>query len=178
MARRNRVKTKRIRSAAAYVPHVDATPERLAKGDDSDFINPAEIDPREQPIGRVRRFRSTMLDRLHKKGQLTWPQWYAGECYRNAHARAALAPAVTAAYGERTTVGECSYGLARTEAQVRARQFVRECREQIPFDMRGFMDRLLVHDDLPRYGGRRYYRSLAQIRDTLDTLAGYMRICS
>lgn len=178
MARRNKIRARKNKVAVAYVPHVDATPERLAKGDDSEFIDPATIDPREQAIGRVRRFRSSTLDRLHNAGQLNWHQWYAGECYRNAHARAALAPGVTAAYGERTTVGECSYGLARTEAQVRARQFVRQCREQIPFEMRGFMDRLLVHDDLPRYGGRRYYRSLAQIRDTLDTLAQYMRICA
>lgn len=178
MARRNKIKARKNRALAAYIPHVDVTPERMAKGDDSEFIDPATIDPSEQAIGRVRRFRSSTLDRLHNAGQLNWPQWYAGECYRNAHARAALAPGVTAAYGERTTVGECSYGLARTETQMRARQFVRQCREQIPFEMRGFMDRLLVHDDLPRYGGRRYYRSLAQIRGTLDTLANYMRICS
>ncbi len=178
MARRNKVRARKLRAAHAYVPMVDATPERLAKGDHSDFVNAAEIDPSEQAINRVRRFRSSTLDRLHNAGKLTWSQWYAGDQYRNAHARAAMSPSVVAAYGERTTVGECSYGLARTEAQVRARQFVRQCREQIPLDMRGFMDRLLIHDDLPRYAGRRHYRTLAQIRDTLDQLAAYLRICS
>src|SRR3546814_12459699 len=55
----------------------------------------------------------------------------------------------------RTSAGEISYGLARTDSQLRARKFLRECRESIPFEMRGFMDRLLIHDALPRYGGRR-----------------------
>ena len=155
---------------------MDATPERLAKGDYSEHVNAAEIDPTEQAINRVRRFRSSTLDRLHLNGKLTWEQYYAGDQYRNAHARAAMSPSVVAAYGERTTVGECSYGLARTESQVRARNFLRQCREQIPLDMRGFMDRLLVHDDLPRYGGRKAMRTLSQIRDTLDKLAHYMRI--
>ncbi len=178
MARRNKIRARKLRAAGAYVPHVDATPERLAKGDHNEFVNAAEIDPAEQAINRVRRFRSTMLDRLHKNGQITWPQWYAGDQYRNAHARAAMSPSVVAAYGERTTVGECSYGLARTEAQARARDFMRQCRAQVPFEMRGFMDRFLVHDDLPRYGGNQYARTLRQIRQTLDSLAMFMRIAA
>ena len=173
MTRRRRKKV-----AVAFVPHVDATPERLAKGDISEYVNAAEIDPNEQAINRVRRFRSSMLDRLHNNGQITWYQWYAGDVYRNTHARAAMSPSVVAAYGERTTVGECSYGLARTESQVRARSFLRQCREQIPFDMRGFMDRFLVHDDLPRYGGNQYNRTVRQIRQTLDSLALFMRIAA
>lgn len=164
--------------AVAFVPHVDATPERLAKGDHSEYVNAAEIDPTEQHINRVRRFRSSTLDRLYHNDKLTWVQWYAGEQYRNAHHRAAMSPPVVASYGERTTVGECSYGLARTESQVRARNFLRQCREQIPFDMRGFMDRFLIHDDLPRYGGNQYNRTVKQIRQTLDSLALFMRIAA
>jgi len=72
MTRRRRKKV-----AVAFVPHVDATPERLAKGDISEYVNAAEIDPNEQAINRVRRFRSSMLDRLHNNGQITWHQWYA-----------------------------------------------------------------------------------------------------
>src|SRR3546814_4214392 len=75
----------------------------------------------------------------------------------------------------RTSAGEISYGLARTDSQLRARKFLRECRESIPFEMRGFMDRLLIHDDLPRYGGRKAMRSLSQIRGALDKLADFMR---
>lgn len=176
MARAGR--KKKVRARFQFVPHVDATPERLAKGDDSEFVNAAEIDPREQAINRVRRFRSSTLDRLHRNGKLTDHQWQAGEQYRNAYHRAAMSPTVVAAYGERTTVGECSYGLARTESQVRARNFVRQCREQVPFEMRGFIDRLLIHDDLPRYGGRQAIRTLAQVRQALDSLAHFMRLCA
>ena len=92
MARRNKIRARKTRAAVAHVPHVDATPERLAKGDDSEFVNAAEIDPAEQAINRVRRFRSSTLDRLHMAGKLTWPQFYAGDQYRNAHARAAMSP--------------------------------------------------------------------------------------
>lgn len=166
------------KAAVAFVPHVDATPERLSKGDHSEYVNPAEIDPNEQAIGRVRRFRASTLDRLYHNGKLSWPQFYAGDQYRNAYHRAGMTPSVVASYGERTTMGECSYGLARTESQVNARTFLRQCREQIPFEMRGFMDRLLIHDDLPRYGGRKAMRSMAQIRQTLDTLAFYLRLSS
>src|SRR3546814_3221610 len=88
-----------------------------------------------------------------------------------------LTPPVVAGYGERTSAGEISYGLARTDSQLRARKFLRECRESIPFEMRGFMDRLLIHDDLPRYGGRKAMRSLSQIRGALDKLADFMRLC-
>src|SRR3546814_6721906 len=71
-----------------------------------------------QAIGRVRRFRSSHLDRLHKNGRLSWRQFYAGDVYRNTHARAALTPPVVAGYGERTSAGEISYGLARTDSQI------------------------------------------------------------
>jgi hypothetical protein len=178
MARRNKIRARKLRAARALSPHIDATPERLAKGDLSEFVNAAEIDPTEQSINRVRRLRSTMLDRLHKNGQISWHQWYAGDQYRNAHARAAMSPSVTAAYGERTTVGECSYGLARTEAQARARDFMRQCRAQVPLDMRGFMDRFLIHDDLPRYGGKQYALTLRKIRTALDNLAMFMRLAA
>lgn len=164
------------KEAPAFVPALDATLERLSKGDLSEYVNPADIDDREQAIGRVRRFRSSMLDRLHHNGKLTWVQWYAGDTYRNAHARAAITPSVVAGYGERTTSGEISYGLARTDSQLRARKFLRECRDQMPIESRGFMERFLIHDDLPRYGGRRAMQTATEIRRALDMLASAMRI--
>lgn len=172
MARQRRKPKQR----AQFTPPLDATPERLAKGDDSEIVNPAEIDDTEQAITLTRRFRSSTLDRMHKNGKLTWVQWYAGDQYRNAHHRAAFSMSVVAAYGERTTGGECSYGLPRTESQLRARNFVKACRDQIPFEMRGFMDRLLVHDQMPKYGGRAAMRNLSQIRKALDQLAQWMRL--
>ena len=158
------------------VPHIDATPERLAKGDHNEFINPAEIDDTEQASTLTRRFRSSTLDRLHHNGKLTWVQWYAGDQYRNAYRRAAVELSVVASYGERTSAGEVSYGLPRTESQVRARQFWRAAREQLPFEMRGFMDRFLLHDEMPKYGGRKAMRNMTQIRNALDVLAFWMRL--
>lgn len=167
---------RKIKPKSPFTPPLDATPERLSKGDDSEIINPAEIDDREQAITLTRRFRSSTLDRLHRNGKLTWAQWYAGDQYRNAYHRSAFLLNVVASYGERTTGGEMSYGLPRTEAQLRARNFVKQCREQIPFEMRGFMDRLLIHDEMPKYGGRAAMRNLTQIRNALDCLAYWMRL--
>ena len=40
--------------------------------DGYEWVNAAEIDPREQGINRVRRFRHTMLDRLYNNDKLTY----------------------------------------------------------------------------------------------------------
>jgi hypothetical protein len=160
-------------------PHqvaLDATPERLSKGDGFEFINPAHIDDTEQPIGRVRRFRASMLDRLHDRGKLTYAQWYAGDVYRNTYHRAAIGSSAVSSYGERSTGGECSYGLPRTESQLRARRFIRDASNQLPFEDRGFIDRFLIYDDLPRYGGRQAMRTVSQIRLSLDLMAVWMRL--
>src|SRR3546814_7133801 len=109
-------------SSDLFVTAMDATPERLAKGDHSEIVNPAEIDDTEQAIARVRRFRSSHLDRLHKNGRLSWRQFYAGDWYRNLHHRGRFGLQVVASYGERTTGGEIGYGLPRTEAQLNARR--------------------------------------------------------
>lgn len=165
---------------------IEATPERIALArsvnDDGvvdqgfEWISAAEIDPREQAINRVRRFRHTMLDRMHRKGQLTWVQWYAGDRYRETHALSMIEGAVCAAYGERTSSGEVSYGLPRTIGQLKARQRLREYRSTMPFHIQRFMDRFLIEDALPRYCGRAHVRQVTDIRKTLDGLAEYMRL--
>lgn len=165
------------RSSVFREPIIDATPERLAKGDPSVFINPAEIDSSEQPIGLTRQFRASHLDRLYANGKLTDHQWQAGDWYRNTHARCGFSLSVVASYGERTTGGENHYGLARTEAQVRARQQFRMARDQMPKAMVGFMDRFLIHDAMPKYGGRAAMRNLTDIRNALDALSLYLRTC-
>lgn len=175
-----RAKRKARRRDSIRAMHIDATPERLAKGDPYDFVNPGKIDSSEQPIGLVRRFQSAHLDRLHKRGSLSWVQWYAGDWYRQTHARARFSAPAIAAYGERTAAPEnpanFGYGLPRQEAAVRARDELRKARQQFPAHMVGFMDRLLIHDAMPRYGGRAAMRNLAEIRNALDTLACYLRI--
>jgi hypothetical protein len=155
---------------------IDATPERLAKGDLCEFINPAEIDDSEQAIGRVRRFRASMLDRLYHNGRLTWSQFYAGDQCRNAYHRAGFALNVVASYGERTSVGEISYGLARTERQIAARELYRALIAEVSKDMQGFMMRFLIRDDLPRYGGRKAMRTTTEIRKSLDRMAAYLKL--
>jgi hypothetical protein len=168
---------RRRRHREALAPRievVDATLERLSKGDDWEMINPAKIDSNEQPIGLTRRFFKTpRLDRWHRGEVITQRQWWAGDTYRKLHERAQALPRVVASYGERTTGGETDYGMARTAAQARARTEWRSARSSIPFEILGFMDRLLIHDSLPAYGGRKQMHALATIRTTLDNLASY-----
>lgn len=153
---------------------VDATPERLKKGDDWHWKNPAEIDSSEQNIGNVRRFHKlTRLDRWHKAEVITQRQFNAGNTYRVLHHRATTEPRVVAAYGERSTGGETDYGLARNAAQARARSHWRQARAYIDRDMVGFIDRFIIHDRLPDYRGRAHMRTLAQARNALDRLAEF-----
>lgn len=173
----------RIRKAAQTEPAfvisgIDATPERMAKGE-SDVVQ-ALIDRAGERPGNARKFRASHLDRLHKSGSLNYYQWYAGDWYREKHTRCQFPLSVVASYGERSGAGEYpgnfGYGLPRQEAQARAREDLRRAREQFPRDMVGFMDRFLIHDTMPRYGGRAAMRNLAQIRRALDTLAGYLQL--
>ena len=167
-----RTKTKRARMSFSREIVFDATPERLAKGDASEFINPAIIDSSEQPIGNARRFfKLSKLDGWHKSGVITQRQFSAGEQYRALQARAVSIPRVVASYGERTSAGECDYGMARTAAQARARQRFRAARDNIPTRLLGIADRLLIHDNLPAYRGRAQMNILADVRNALDALA-------
>lgn len=162
---------------AFTISGLDATPERMAKGE-SDVVQ-ALIDRAGERPGNARKFRASHLDRLHKSGSINYYQWYAGDWYREKHARCQFPLSVVASYGERSGAGEYpgnfGYGLPRQEAQARAREELRKAREQFPREMIGFMDRFLIHDSMPRYGGRAAMRNLAQIRRALDTLAGYLQ---
>lgn len=164
----------------------DATKERLrhAQNDGADpweFVDPSRIDSI-QPIGLVRRFRATHLDRWYKRDKpeksiLTYRQWSAGDWYRNTYYRAVRAPSVIASYGERVTGGEPDYGLARTDAQIKARELWREARETFQRNMVGFMDRFLLHNELPRYGGgkdRGY--AVSSVRVELDGLGDWLKL--
>lgn len=157
--------------------HLDATPERLQKGEESDLVNPADIDPLEQDRGVVRRFRAnTTLDRLLKNERITYHQWFVGDWYGNTYRQAIDLPSVVANYGERTGGGEISYGMPRTERQCDARRLWREARSKFPADMVGFMDRLLLHDEMPRYGGSAFNRSVQKIADALQELVKWQKL--
>ncbi|WP_148648334.1 hypothetical protein [Sphingobium cupriresistens] len=176
-ARAAQVQAKRIarpRELKIKIPPMDATPERLAKEPDASMI---EVKDEKNAAGSivVRRFRSTHLDRLHKNGKLTLQQWQAGEWYRNKHDEGHPSPRVTAQYGHHVPGGEPSYGLARTEYQLRCRQDWLAARSCWTRDQQGFMDRFLVRDELPRYGGRKAMRNIAFIRDALEEMRDYLR---
>lgn len=182
MGRRTALKRKPTKAKAPPVLQVtgfDATPERLAQDPDNDIV-PAAIEKLGERQGRARQFRATHLDRLHKSGALSYVQWYAGDHYRQTHARCHFALSVVASYGERTGAAEhpgaFGFGLPRQEAQVRARDAMRMMRAEWPQQMQGFMDRLLIHDSMPRYAGRAAMRNLAEIRKGLDALACYLRL--
>lgn len=170
-------KAKRKTRRVTAQPIIDATPERIAK-DASEFVNPAKIDSSEQAIGYVRRFKSSRLDRLHANGKLSYRHYLAGSWYQQQHARCMFEGAVIASYGERTSAGEPAYGIARTQAQADARKLFREARNQLPFAMLGFVDRFLLHDDLPplRFGGRNYMRTIGELATALDGLADWLKL--
>lgn len=156
----------------------DATPQRLAHGDHE--LSAGIIDRAGERTPLVRKFRSSHLDRLHKSHAIDQAQWFAGNWYREQYARGATAMRVVAPYGEHTGAGthpgDFGYGLPRQEAQVRARDMWRRARDQWTPAQQGYMDRLLIRDDMPRYGGREAQRNLAFIRSALDTLAMYLRV--
>lgn len=162
---------RRARKRVTIQTTIDATPERLAKGDDSAFVNPAEIDSAEQNISLTRRFTLSHIDRLYRNEKLTWEQWYSADWYRTQYFMGAIGARVTGAYEPRTSGGEPSYGMPTTERQAAARRKWRTARDHIPPHMLGYIDRLVIHDELPRYAGRANARSIKQLADALDVLA-------
>lgn len=172
--------------------HIDATEERLARAREEagnepawDYVDPSRIDSH-KTIGLVRRFKASHLDRLYNRdnasrSQLTFRQYYAGDWYRNTHARAGYSMAVIASYGERTSGGEPSYGMPRTMRQADARNLWRQARNQFPSHMQGFMDMLLLHDEIPGYastraGSKGREAILREIRGALDDLADWLKL--
>lgn len=170
------------------VQHIDATPERILRavndaGSPSqawDYVNPAEINSH-LPNTLVRRFKSAHLDRFYNRTKpdqsvLSFRQWYAGDWYRNEHSRAGFGTSVISSYGERTSGGECAYGMPRTQRQADARLRWRNARQQFSRTMVGFMDRFLLHDELPRYGGNQRMKNLREIAFELDALADWLKL--
>lgn len=182
-----------MRRARKAGVQIDATAQRLDRATEEsgtardawEWVDPSRIDSN-QPIGLVRRFKATHLDRLYNRddasrSRLTFRQYYAGDWYRNTHARAGYSLAVIASYGERTSGGEPSYGMPRTMRQADARQLWREAREQFPSHMAGFMDMLLLHDEIPGYAGTRAGRKgreaiLREVANALDCLADWLKL--
>lgn len=155
---------------------VDATPERLAKSDHSEIINPALIDSSEQPIGRVRRFRDSWIDRMYRREQLTYAQWFACGWYRDLHAAAFTAPRVVADYGQGAGgAGSGNYGQAFSEAQQRKRVLFRHAREHIPATMLALVEDLVLRDAMPALAnGQQRARFAARIATAVQPLAAHV----
>jgi hypothetical protein len=167
---------KRKRSHSLLPTPLDATPERLAMCE-SDWINPAELDSSEQPMGYTRRLKPmTRLDRWHRAQVITQRQYDAGNWYRTVYEAGSVEPRVVSSYGERTTGGENSYGLARTDRQLQARTALRQARCIFSREIVGFMDRLLLRDALPDFRGRRMMHTISEARHALDDLANYLKL--
>jgi len=171
-------KPKRKTRTREYVVRetIDITPERLAKGDPFEWVNPAEIDDTEQPIGRNRRFRSAPLDRFHANSMITYRQYEAGDQFRNAWHGAGFFTSIVASYGERTSKGEPSYGLPRTLRQITCRQFCRAIMADLTFAENRFMTRFLVNGHCPRFRGSKHIAHMREIRRCLDMMADYIKL--
>jgi len=170
---------KEVRTKPARQPvqeHVDATPERIAHAAGDHQIVDAIIDRAGERAKLTRRFADSAIDRMHKRGQLTYPQWYACDWYMRLHAEAMSAPRVVAAYGD--GVGGCgsqSYGQPRNQHQWDARRKLREARAVIPSKMLALFDRVVVSDDMPTFGnGQQRARFSARIADAAQPLAKWL----
>ena len=168
---RGRAKTRRV----TRIEVVDATPERI-RMDESEFVNPAEIDSSEQNIGLTRRFRASHLDRLYRAERLTYRQYYAGDWYRNQHAACAFDGRVTASYSGSSTGGGPTFGLLpKTERQLVSRRVFHEARKFIGEDMVGYVDRLVLRNAMPSLRHRGTQRTLEALQLSLDKLANFLR---
>ena len=66
--------------------------------------------------------------------------------------------------------------LPKNIKQLDAREKLRAARAEMPDHMRGFMDRLLIRDAFPVYGGRQAMRTLDEIRKGLDSIARHLKL--
>jgi hypothetical protein len=172
-------KSRRVRDASLRLPGariVDATPERIAMADHSEQVNPAEIDSSEQPIGRTRRFRDSAVDRLHRRGALTYAQWYACDWYAKLHVAAFTAPRVVADYGRsHGGDGERNVGLPQSEAQLASRKLLLTARKHIPAQMVRLFEQVVVQDAMPPLSsGRARDQFAKRISTTAQAVADYI----
>lgn len=160
----------------AVQEHVDATAERIARAAGDHEIVDAIIDKAGERAKLTRRFADSAIDRMHKRGQLTYAQWYACDWYMRLHAEAMSAPRVVAAYGD--GVGGCgseNYGQPRSRHQWDARRKLREARSVIPTQMLGLFDRVVVSDDMPTLrGGVQRNRFAGRIASAAQPLATWL----
>ena len=130
----------------------------------------------EQPIGRARRFRDSWVDRLYRRGMLTYAQWYTCDWYQRVHAQAFSAPRVVADYGRGCGgLGDQNYGIAQSEAQAAARQRYRVARGHIPSQMVQLVESAILYNDVPVFtNGQQQGRYAGRIAAAIQPLAEWL----
>ena len=170
--RTKRVKIKRV--APPPAPAFEATPERLAQAGPHLSLVKGTIEKAGERVALVRRFSDSYIDRLLRTKKLTFAQWYAADWYREIYQLTGIEARTTANYGG-SGAGECSYGMAMTERQARARQRLRAARETFPPNMAGLIDRVVLHDMAPALqGGAQRARFAAHLGRSLQPLAEWI----
>lgn len=171
-------KNTRIRKPLpAPKPLIEATAERLAQaGKDHVSLENSLIERGGDKVVLCRRFKDSWIDRQRKAGRLTYPQWYAAEWYRERYAEAGMSGKVVANYQASTGNGSgVTYGLPTTTRQVDARKLWRMARAQMPAQMLGLIDRVVIHDDAPAFrNGQQGGRFAATLAKALQPLAEWL----
>jgi hypothetical protein len=134
------------------------TPEQAASGDYDD-------------TGR-RKFRLHMIDRLHRNNKLTYEQHAAGSWYRDQWDRGRYDNPRTSDPGRARGSNVLSFIPVN---QQRARDNWLEARTKWPTGMLGFMERLILRNELPKRHHRAMARDLAAIRAALDAMVKHLR---
>lgn len=127
------------------------------------------------PVDKGRRyFRLQHIDRLHRNGKLTYEQHAAGTWYRDRYEAGRYDNPRTQDWTK--VRGENVVNFTMPTIAQQAREQWRVARMHWPADMIGFMDRLLLRDELPRRHHRAAMRQLADIRRALDAMAKHLRL--
>lgn len=153
---------------------VDATPELIAKVD-SEWVNPAEVSPSEQRIGRVRRMIAEPLDRLKRGGHITLRQYDAGDWWRKAHDTAGLVHSGRQGYEPRSGSTDFFAPLPTSERAAMARHSIRVMGAVVGAESRRMLDRLCVYGTFTAQG-RAGQAGLALARLALNRLAFALRL--
>lgn len=174
-AARKRKTTNRERPANDFVSVMDATPERIAKSEGSEFVDPATIDSSRHRIGRVRRFKDSWIDRMYRRDQLTYAQWYAAGWYRDRYTAGFSHPKVTASYGGTGSSDGVNYGQPRDARQWDARKLYRMARDRIPAQMVRLVEAVVIDDQMPPFSnGQQRDRFARRVAAALQPVAEWI----
>lgn len=137
------------------------TPEQRAKG-------------RYEAHGGRRYFKVSHLDRLHRNGKLTYDQLQAGKWYRDHFDLGRYDKPASPDYTRVRGQNVVQFDLPSSTQDARDRW--RAARKAFDHRDVGFMDRLLLRDEWPRFGQHRSREAmLTTLRHNLDRLAAYLR---